>query len=49
MHQQDASIATASNVRSDAVIINQCDRDETVEYVLTDRAGGTHHVGLVST
>ena len=49
MHKKDASIATASNVRSDAVIINQCDRDETVESVLTDRAGGTHHVRLVST
>ena len=49
MHQQDASIATASNVRNDAVIINQCDREETVETVLTDSTGGTHHVKLVST
>jgi len=49
MHKKDASIATTSNVRNDAVIINQCDREETVETVLTDSTGGTHHVKLVST
>ena len=49
MHQQDASIATTSNVRSDAVIISQCDREESTECVLTDASGNTHQIKLIST
>lgn len=32
MHQKDASIARRSNIQTDAVIVNQCDR-ESVEYL----------------
>ena len=32
MHQTDASIITRTNVQSDVLVINQCDKDEVEEY-----------------
>ena len=47
--QDTEALPRKMGLETDAVIINQCDREETVETVMTDSTGGTHHVKLVST
>ena len=49
MHQKDASIALTSNVRNDAVIVNQCDVDEITESDIVDSVGNTHKTLFIST
>lgn len=49
MHQADRSIVERSNVQCDCVVVNQCDRDEVVDYDYTNCFGQTRHVRFIST
>lgn len=49
MHQHDKSILAKSNVQSDVVVINQCDRDEVEEFDFNNKFGQTKHCIFVST
>ena len=41
MRQKDASIASRSNVKTDCVIVNQCDTDSSATLPYTDADGNT--------
>ena len=49
MHQSDASIASQVNLQSDAVIVNQCDIDNTVEVSFNNSAGNPCKIKFIST
>ena len=49
MHQKDGSIIQRSNIQSDVVVINQCDRDFTEEFVLKNRNGEDKKAIFIST
>ena len=44
MHQDDASIVLRSNIRTDAVVINQCETDSLSQLILTTDGGKPLHV-----
>lgn len=49
MHQDDTRIIERSNVQSDVVIVNQCDRDAVEEFDFTNKYGKTCHAKFIST
>lgn len=49
MHQHDHSILEKSNVQSDCVVVNQCDRDETEEFDFVNKFGQKRHCKFIST
>ena len=49
MHQTDASIITRTNVQSDVLIINQCDKDEVEEYSFLNKKGEECHARIIHT
>jgi len=49
MHQTDHSIINRSNVQTDAIVINQCDKDDVEEYDFLNRIGNNCHVKFIST
>ena len=49
MHQHDHSILEKSNVQSDCVVVNQCDRDETEEFDFINKFGQKRHCKFIST
>ena len=49
MHQKDTSIIQRSNVQSDVVVVNQCDRDCVEEFDFINKNGKTCHVKFIST
>lgn len=49
MHQKDTSIISRSNVRTNAVVINQCDRESTEKTIFTDANGQKHQLRFICT
>lgn len=49
MHQEDTSIIERSNVQSDVVIVNQCDREVIEEFDFTNKKGKKCHAKFIST
>lgn len=49
MHQKDTSIIERSNIQTDAVIINQCDKDEIRDFEFINKHGNYCHVKFVNT
>lgn len=43
MHQKDESIIKKSNIRTDVVVVNQCDRDEVKRFTFKDSSGVEHN------
>ena len=39
MHQKDASIVARTNVQSDVLVVNQCDRDGYDEFTFINKSG----------
>ena len=49
MHQADTSIIERSNVQSDVVVVNQCDRDSVEEFDFVNKKGRTCHAKFICT
>lgn len=49
MHQKDAGIIARSNVQSDVVVVNQCDRDSVEEFDFVNKKGRTCHAKFICT
>ena len=49
MHQSDSSIIERSNVQSDVVVVNQCDKDSIEEIDFTNKKGRTCHALFICT
>ena len=49
MHQEDASIIIRSNVQSDVVVVNQCDRNNIDEFDFINNNGRTCHAKFICT
>ena len=49
MHQSDWSIIQRSNIQTDVLIINQCDRDAIDEYSFPNQLGKTCHARMIHT
>lgn len=49
MYQNDTSIIERSNVQTDAVIVNQCDKDEILCFDFKNKNGENCHVKFIST
>lgn len=49
MHQTDTSIIERSNVQSDVVVVNQCDRDCVEEFDFVNKNGRTCHAKFINT
>lgn len=49
MHQKDAYIASRSNVKTDCVIVNQCDADSSASQPYIDAIGNSHNLKFIST
>ena len=49
MHQKDASIIERSNVQSDVVIVNQCDKESVEEFDFFNKKGRKCHVKFICT
>ena len=49
MHQKDTSIAFRSNIKSDCIIVNQCDINTISEHAYTNEANELHCVKVIST
>lgn len=49
MHQKDASIIERSNVQTDVVVINQCDRDSVEEFDFVNKKGRNCHAKFINT
>lgn len=49
MHQTDHSIVTKSNIQSDVVVVNQCDKNQIEEYSFKNKIGKECRVKFVST
>lgn len=49
MHEHDESIITRSNVRSDVVVVNQCDKDEVRRFTFTAADGCQYNAIYVYT
>lgn len=49
MHQTDHSIISKSNIQSDAIVINQCDKNLIEEYSFKNKTGKECHVKFIST
>ncbi len=49
MHQTDHSIIERTNVQTDAIVVNQCDKDDVEEYDFENCKGIICHVKYIST
>lgn len=49
MHQKDASIIDRSKIQTDAVVINQCNKNEVNEFDFKNKKGISCHVKFIST
>ena len=49
MHQKDTTIIQRSNVRTDAVVVNQCDENKIQNIDMTHPDGNTHKVVFINT
>lgn len=49
MHQTDASIITRTNVQSDVLVVNQCDKDEVEEHSFLNKKGEECHARIIHT
>ena len=49
MHENDHSIVERSNVQSDVVVVNQCDRESIEEFDFTNKSGEACHCKFVNT
>lgn len=49
MHQTDWSIIQRSNIQTDVLIINQCDRDDAEENTFTNQSGVICHARMIHT
>ena len=49
MHQKDTGIIQRSNVQSDVVVVNQCDRDCVEEFDFINKKGKTCHAKFICT
>ena len=49
MHQKDVSIIERSNVQSDVVVVNQCDRDSVDEFDFVNKKGRICHAKFICT
>lgn len=49
MHQKDNSIIERSNIQSDVVVVNQCDKDNREELIIQDKEKHSHRALLIST
>lgn len=49
MHQKDASIIERSNVQSDVVVVNQCDKDSVEEFDFVNKKGRKCHAKFICT
>lgn len=49
MHQKDNSIICKSNIQTDAVVVNQCDKDEIIYYNFVNRKGQDCKVMFINT
>ena len=49
MHQKDASIIERSNVQSDVIVVNQCDKDSVEEFDFVNKKGRKCHAKFICT
>lgn len=49
MHQKDADIIRRSNVQTDVVVVNQCDKDSVEEFDFSNIQGETCHAKFINT
>ena len=49
MHEKDTSIIQRSNVQTDVVVVNQCDRDSVEEFDFVNKKGKTCHAKFICT
>lgn len=49
MHEKDISIIARSNVQTDVVVVNQCDKDSVEEFDFTNKKGETCHAKFINT
>lgn len=49
MHRTDTGIISESNVQTDSVVVNQCDRDSIEEFDFKNKKGRTCHVKFINT
>lgn len=49
MHETDHSIVKRSNVQSDVVVVNQCDRNSIEEFDFTNNTGEKCHCKYINT
>lgn len=49
MHQKDTSILQRSNVQSDVIVVNQCDKDCIEEFDFVNKKGRTCHCKFICT
>lgn len=49
MHEKDHSIVERSNVQTDVVVVNQCDKDSVEEFDFKNKKGKTCHAKFINT
>lgn len=49
MHEKDHSIIKRSNVQTDVVVVNQCDKDSVAEFDFENKMGETCHAKFINT
>ena len=49
MHEKDTSIIQRSNVQTDVVVVNQCDRDSVEEFDFVNKKGKICHAKFINT
>lgn len=49
MHQKDAGIIKRSNVQTDVVVVNQCNKNSVEEFDFTNKIGETCHAKFINT
>lgn len=49
MHRTDTGIISESNVQTDSVVVNQCDRDSIEDFDFKNKKGRTCHVKFIDT
>ena len=49
MHQENHDIVNRTNIQTDAVVVNQCDKDEIEEFDIVNKQGKLCHIKFIST
>lgn len=49
MHEKDTSIIARSNIQSDVIVVNQCDKDSVEEFDFINKHGKTCHAKFINT